>query len=122
MQKLRLSVDLKKSLEAFWKGNASQEDLESTAKSLRERHWRLQDDLGIEQIPSNDFSYYDHVLDTITMLGAIPKRYNWDGNAVTLDTFLTTTTVDSSHETDLFIVNGVEQTDSSFTKIKRFLC
>ena len=30
---------------------------------------------GLDEIPSNDFSLYDHVLDTAVLLGAIPPRH-----------------------------------------------
>src|SRR5207302_1642947 len=50
-------------------------DLAGVAKTLRASHWRLQVEHGIDRIPSGDFSYYDHVLDTITTLGAAPPRF-----------------------------------------------
>jgi 5-methyltetrahydropteroyltriglutamate--homocysteine methyltransferase len=72
--------ELKKSLERFWSGKASAADLESTAADLRRRHWLAMKAAGIDQIPSNDFSLYDHVLDTAVMLGAIPARYQSVGD------------------------------------------
>src|ERR1043166_7873493 len=47
----------------------------------------LQQQLGITHIPSNDFSLYDHVLDTIAMVGAVPERYHWGGSQVDLHTY-----------------------------------
>ncbi len=44
-------------------------------------------DAGIDLIPSNDFSYYDQVLDTIALVGAVPERYEWEGGQVDLDTY-----------------------------------
>ena len=44
-------------------------------------NWLLQKEIGIDHIPSNDFSYYDHILDTTLMAGAVPERFNWDGEA-----------------------------------------
>ena len=67
--------ELKTALEQFWKGNISRDDLLKTAAELRKRHWKLQKDKGIDVIPSNDFSLYDHVLDTAIMVGAIPAEY-----------------------------------------------
>jgi len=67
--------ELKRSLESYWAGEISAGQLESTAAGLRERHWRLQADLGIDHIPSGDFSLYDHVLDTAVLVGAVPDRY-----------------------------------------------
>jgi len=67
--------ELKRSLEAFWAGRIDAGALLATARELRTRHWRLQRDLGIEHVPSNDFSLYDHVLDTVVMVGAASPRY-----------------------------------------------
>lgn len=82
----RIGVDreLKKALEGYWKGTASRGDLLKTAKELRLRHWKMQKDAGLDHIPSNDFSLYDHVLDTACLIGCVPKRY---GNGNDLDTY-----------------------------------
>jgi len=78
---------LKKAVEAYWKGKSSQDDLLNTGKELRAHNWKLQKTAGLDHIPSNDFSFYDQVLDTITTLGLVPERYNWDGGQVDLDTY-----------------------------------
>ncbi|MBK6438444.1 MAG: 5-methyltetrahydropteroyltriglutamate--homocysteine S-methyltransferase [Candidatus Microthrix sp.] len=67
--------ELKRALERHWRGDATQEELLAGAAELRRRHWALQRDAGIELVPSNDFSLYDHVLDTSVWLGALPERY-----------------------------------------------
>jgi 5-methyltetrahydropteroyltriglutamate--homocysteine methyltransferase len=67
--------EIKKALEGFWAGNFSEQELLETAQMIRKENWILQKELGINHIPSNDFSLYDHVLDTILMLGAIPPRF-----------------------------------------------
>ncbi len=77
--------ELKKGLEDFWSGKINEEALQNLGRSLRRDHWLLQKKLGIEQIPSNDFSFYDHVLDTAVMVGAVPSRYG-AGN-ITLSTY-----------------------------------
>ena len=59
--------DLKKATEAYWGGKLSQEELLAEGKRLRLEHWKIQKDAGIDIIPSNDFSYYDHVLDHIQL-------------------------------------------------------
>ncbi len=79
--------ELKKAVEAFWKGDMTADALQKEAASLRKTHWAMQKDAGIEHIPSNDFSFYDQVLDTICMLGAVPKRYAFKGGKVDLDTY-----------------------------------
>src|SRR5262249_32575571 len=67
---------LKKALEAFWLGKLDEPGLASVGQVLRVNHWVLQQQIGIEHIPSNDFSFYDHVLDTAAMVGAVPARYS----------------------------------------------
>lgn len=68
--------ELKWALESYWSGKSNQADLLETGKKLRLAHWRIQQDAGIDIIPSNDFSFYDHVLDISCMVGAIPSRYS----------------------------------------------
>jgi len=79
--------ELKCAVESFWAGKIGTEELESTAKTLRRQNWKLQQDIGIKHIPSNDFSLYDQVLDTAAMVGAVPARFLWQGEAVDLATY-----------------------------------
>ena len=79
--------ELKRAVEDYWNGARSKQELLEEAEELRERHWRQQADLGIDAVPSNDFSYYDQVLDTCAMVGAVPQRFPWDGETVDLDTY-----------------------------------
>jgi 5-methyltetrahydropteroyltriglutamate--homocysteine methyltransferase len=78
---------LKKSLEAYWHGTETVADLHQTASGLRRMHWLQQKEAGIDLIPSNDFSFYDHVLDTTAMVGAVPERFGWKGPRVDLPTY-----------------------------------
>ena len=68
--------ELKKANEQYWAGKITAVELEQTAKYIRHQNWRLQKEAGIDIIPCNDFSYYDHVLDTSMMVGAIPQRFH----------------------------------------------
>jgi 5-methyltetrahydropteroyltriglutamate--homocysteine methyltransferase len=79
--------ELKKALEAHWAGRLDESGLLSVAQVLKLNHWVLQQQLGIQHIPSNDFSFYDHVLDTAAMVGAVPERYTWRGSHVDLATY-----------------------------------
>jgi len=79
--------ELKKALEAHWAGKLDESGLLAVSKVLKLNHWVLQQQLGIQHIPSNDFSFYDHVLDTATMVGAVPERYLWRGPQVDLATY-----------------------------------
>ncbi len=68
--------ELKKANEQYWAGKISALELEQTAKNLLHQNWQLQKDAGIDIIPCNDFSYYDQVLDTSLMVGAVPERFH----------------------------------------------
>ena len=79
--------ELKKALEAYCAGKLDEAGLLEVGKVLKLNHWVLQKQLGVEHIPSNDFSFYDHVLDTMAMVGAVPERYAWHGPQVDLPTY-----------------------------------
>ena len=79
--------ELKWALEAYWRGEKTLESLEETSRTLRLRHWEIQAAAGLDLIPVGDFSWYDQVLDTTTLLGAIPKRFAWKGGEVDPDTY-----------------------------------
>lgn len=77
----------KKSLESFWKGNITEEQFEREMKSIRLQSIEKQLRLGIEIIPVNDFTYYDHVLDLATMFGWIPTRFGALSEQLSLQTY-----------------------------------
>lgn len=79
--------ELKKALESFWAGKSSEVDLVKSARTIRQPNWLFQKSLGIDLIPSNDFSLYDQVLDTCALVGAVPERFHWDGGNVGLSTY-----------------------------------
>lgn len=67
--------ELKKAVEGYWSGKISYEQLIQVRIAIKQKNWLLQKDLGIDLIPSNDFSFYDQVLDMAFAVDAIPKRY-----------------------------------------------
>lgn len=67
--------ELKFALEACWNHKSDLESLLRTSREIQMSNWQLQKNLGIDLIPSNDFSLYDHVLDTAVMVNAIPSRF-----------------------------------------------
>lgn len=67
--------ELKFASEKFFKGEVSEAELQKVAAEIREYGWQKQKAAGISFIPSNDFSFYDNVLDTAFLLGAVPARY-----------------------------------------------
>lgn len=68
--------ELKKANEAYWAGKISQEELLQAGLKIREGNWKTQQEAGIDLIPSNDFSFYDQVLDTSLLVGVVPSRYD----------------------------------------------
>ncbi|TBO57563.1 5-methyltetrahydropteroyltriglutamate--homocysteine S-methyltransferase [Streptomyces kasugaensis] len=67
--------ELKKAIEGYWKGRVTSDALEATAAGLRGANWQQLAEAGVHEVPTGDFSYYDHVLDTTVMVGAIPERH-----------------------------------------------
>lgn len=68
--------ELKKICENYWADKTGYKNVLQVGKNIRHENWNLQKETGIDIIPSNDFSFYDHVLDHSLTFGAIPKRYN----------------------------------------------
>ncbi|MCK1615036.1 MULTISPECIES: 5-methyltetrahydropteroyltriglutamate--homocysteine S-methyltransferase [unclassified Bradyrhizobium] len=81
--------ELKVALESYWAGNSSEAELLEAGSGLRAANWARQKSRGATVIPSNDFSFYDHVLDTSLMVGAIPDVYGWTEGPVSLKTYFT---------------------------------
>jgi 5-methyltetrahydropteroyltriglutamate--homocysteine methyltransferase len=79
--------ELKFATEGYWAGERSAEELQATARDIRRANWELQRDAGIDLVPSNGFSLYDHVLDAVALAGAVPSRYEHGGGTVGLDTY-----------------------------------
>ncbi|MFF2136394.1 5-methyltetrahydropteroyltriglutamate--homocysteine S-methyltransferase [Streptomyces sp. NPDC058193] len=77
--------ELKKAVEGYWKGRVSADALRETAAGLRRSNWRQLAEAGIHEVPSGDFSFYDHVLDTSVMVGAVPERHRAAVRADALD-------------------------------------
>ncbi|KAH7585777.1 Cobalamin-independent synthase, N-terminal domain [Nakaseomyces glabratus] len=73
--------ELKKITEAYWAGKVSVDELFKVGKEIRESNWKLQQAAGVDIIPSNDFSFYDQVLDLSLLFNAIPERYTKYGLA-----------------------------------------
>ena len=68
--------ELKKASELYWAGKISADELLTVGKNIRAVNWQIQANAGIDLIPSNDFSFYDQVLDLTLTVGAIPSRYS----------------------------------------------
>ncbi|KWT58437.1 5-methyltetrahydropteroyltriglutamate--homocysteine methyltransferase [Streptomyces albus subsp. albus] len=77
--------ELKKAIEGYWKGRVTADALVETARGLRRANWQQLVDAGVHEVPTGDFSYYDHVLDTSVMVGAVPDRHRAAVEAGALD-------------------------------------
>ncbi|AAS50985.2 ABR212Cp [Eremothecium gossypii ATCC 10895] len=67
--------ELKKVTESYWAGKATEEELLKVGRELRASNWKLQKEAGVDVIASNDFSYYDQVLDLSLLFNVVPDRY-----------------------------------------------
>ena len=67
--------ELKFASEKFFKGELDEKGLLEVAKKIREEDLLAQKNAGITYISSNDFSFYDNVLDTAFLFNVIPQRY-----------------------------------------------
>ncbi|CAM5441659.1 5-methyltetrahydropteroyltriglutamate--homocysteine methyltransferase [Streptomyces spiroverticillatus] len=77
--------ELKKAVEGYWKGRVTADALKETAAGLRRTNWEQLAAAGLHEVPTGDFSYYDHVLDTSVMVGAVPARHRQAVDADSLD-------------------------------------
>ena len=66
--------ELKRATEGYWAGRTSRSELETVAATLRRDTWSQLVAAGLDSVPVNTFSYYDQVLDTTALLGALPAR------------------------------------------------
>ncbi len=73
--------ELKWAVEKYWAGQMDDDALLAQAAEVRRAAWQAQAKRGIDLIPSNDFTLYDHVLDHALMFGVVPSRFGWQGGA-----------------------------------------
>lgn len=78
--------ELKKALEAYWKGELDEQGLRQVGRQLRAQHWQAQADAGIQLLPVGDFAWYDQVLTHSLMFGVVPQRFRPADGRPTLDT------------------------------------
>ncbi|SHJ38069.1 methionine synthase (B12-independent) [Rubritalea squalenifaciens DSM 18772] len=79
--------ELKWALEKYWSSKITRDELEQTASELRQRHWQEQQGAGLSFVTTNDFSFYDQVLDTACVFGIVPERFGLSNTAVSLDDY-----------------------------------
>jgi len=83
------SRELKRATESYWKGTLDEGSLKETAKEIRKVNWLTQKEASVDIIPSNDFSFYDQMLDMIALFGAVPQRFEWKVPRVNIDIYFT---------------------------------
>lgn len=66
--------ELKRAVEKYWSGRIDRAELESVAATLRRDTWASLVSAGLDSVPVNTFSYYDQMLDTAVLVGALPTR------------------------------------------------
>ncbi|MDE5648383.1 MAG: 5-methyltetrahydropteroyltriglutamate--homocysteine S-methyltransferase, partial [Oscillospiraceae bacterium] len=78
--------ELKFTTEKYFRNEITAEELQNTAKEIRKSGWLNQKASGLDFIPSNDFSFYDNMLDTAVLFNIVPSRYSSLGLSA-LDTY-----------------------------------
>ncbi|MAM59622.1 MAG: 5-methyltetrahydropteroyltriglutamate--homocysteine S-methyltransferase [Salinicola sp.] len=78
--------ELKKAVEAYWKGELDRDGLEREGARLRRAHWQDQIDAGLDFVTVGDFAFYDQVLNASVLIGAVPPRFGGIDGEVDLDT------------------------------------
>lgn len=104
--RIGLRRELKLALERFWSGKLDKAELLAMAAHLRMQNWARQRQAGVSIIPSNDFSFYDHVLDTSLMVGAVPARYDSCVGDDSLETYFAMARGTQSADADTCCSNG----------------
>lgn len=114
----RIGVDreLKKALEAYWKGDLDQDGLRDVGRRLRATHWQLQQEAGIELLPVGDFAWYDQVLSHSLIFGVIPERFTSTRNARGLPTLDTLFAMARGSDSCCGHAQGKEQYAQELTK------
>lgn len=89
--------ELKFALEAYWRGDVTAATLQETGRELRLRHWQQQAGAGLDMVTVGDFAWYDQVLNTLTLLGALPERFGFNAAALTLDDYFVAARGNTQH-------------------------
>lgn len=79
--------ELKFAQERYWRKELAEQDLLDLAKALREKNWKHQADAKADFVAVGDFTFYDHILDLQVATGAIPARFGFDSQNLTLDQY-----------------------------------
>ena len=105
MPRIGSKCEVSNAVHNFIQKQINQNELQAIGKKVREDNLKIQKDLDIDIIPSNDFTFFDHVLDTTVLLGNIPRKYYWEGGAVSLDIYFTMITGQQREKFDVTPMN-----------------
>jgi len=106
--------ELKKACEQYWAGKITAKELKTISDNIKLFNWKLQKDNGIDIIPSNDFSLYDHVLDMSYTLGAIPERYKALNNLSRYDLYFAMARGRQDKTTDITAMEMTKWFDTNY--------
>ena len=98
--RIGVARELKFALEANWRGELSDAQLETVGRDLRARHWALQQQAGLDFVTVGDFAYYDQVANHIQLLGCEPARYGFSAEQSQLSRYFTMARGNSSAQHD----------------------
>ncbi len=76
--------ELKFAQERYWRGEIAEADLLEIAQKLRELNWQHQANAKADFVTVADFTFYDHILDLQVATGAIPARFGFDSQNLSL--------------------------------------
>ena len=113
--RLGLKREWKKATESYWAGKIERTELLAVSEDLTSRHWKLQLEAGIQAVPCNDFAFYDHMLDTAAMLGAVPPRYRLsESSEVDDDTYFAMARGRQDEKTDVTAMEMTKWFDTNY--------
>ncbi len=113
--RLGLKREWKKAGERYWKGKIDRNELVTTANELTARHWKMQQDAGIDVIPCNDFAFYDLMLDTAVLVGAVPERYgDFSESEIDIDTHFAMARGRQDETTDVIAMEMTKWFDTNY--------
>ena len=87
LPRIGVNRELKKGIEAYWRGTINLNELEAVAKKIKQYNWNLQKKAGLDFVTVGDFSYYDHILDMSALLGVIPQRFGVATTNIDINTY-----------------------------------
>ncbi|HDR1418946.1 TPA: 5-methyltetrahydropteroyltriglutamate--homocysteine S-methyltransferase [Pasteurella multocida] len=79
--------ELKFAQERYWRGEIAEQDLLDIAQKLREINWKHQAAANADFVAVADFTFYDHILDLQVATGAIPARFGFDSQNLSLNEY-----------------------------------